>query len=305
MERRPSNALTAASRRRRSRKRLTGLLLITPAMSLIIGLFVVPLCLGAWMSLNNWPILGSHTFVGLSNYRHLFDDSGFRNSLLFTAAFTAVVVPLVFGAGLLLASLMQHSRPGVGIIRAAVIAPVTIGFATGSYLWLSLLDSSTGIFDRALVDLHFVSHPVNWLNSAGLALLMVVAVTVWKLAGFAMIVLMNGLQSVPGEVEEAARVDGARRLRVLWSIKLPLMRRSIVLALVFVGLAGFLAFDQFYIMTGGAPNNSTITAVYRIYDTSFIQGNLGYGAAMSMILLILVLAVTRLELAMLPRRREA
>jgi len=80
-----------------------------------------------------------------------------------------------------------------------------------------------------------VSHSINWLNSSSLALLMVVLVTVWKLAGFAMIVLMNGLQSVPAEVEEAAKVDGARRLRVLWSIKLPLMRRSIVLALVFVG----------------------------------------------------------------------
>jgi multiple sugar transport system permease protein len=271
-------------------------------MVLITGLFLIPLGLGAWMSLNNWPVLGSHAFVGLSNYRHLFDDGGFRHSLLFTAGFTVVIVPIVLGFGLFLASLMQHSRRGVAVIRAAVIAPVTIGFATASYLWLSLLDPSTGVFDRVLIDVHIVRQPVNWLDSSGLALFMVVIVTVWKLAGFAMIVLMNGLQSVPAEVEEAARVDGARRLRALWSIKLPLMRRSIVLALVFVGLAGFLSFDQFYIMTGGAPNDSTITAVFRIYDTAFIQGNLGYAAAMSVIMLALVLAVTRLELIMLPRK---
>ena len=291
--------------RRRLKKRLTGLLLIAPAMVLIMALFVAPLCLGGWMSLSNWPLLGSHSFVGFANYRALFDDSGFRESLLFTAAFTAVIVPLVFGCGLVLASLMQHSRRGVGVIRAAVIAPVTIGFATASYLWLSLLDPSTGVFDRALVDLRIVGHPVNWLDNSALALSMVVIVTVWKLAGFAMVVLMNGLQSVPADVEEAARVDGARRLRLFWTIKLPLMRRSIVLALVFVGLAGFLSFDQFYIMTGGAPNDSTITAVYRIYDTGFIQGNLGYASAMSIVMLALVLAVTRLELAMLPRRSEA
>lgn len=287
---------------RRRRRQLKGIILVAPAMILITGLFVVPLGLGAWMSLNNWPLLGNHVFVGLSNYRQLFDDGGFGHSLVFTAAFTVVIVPLVLACGLGLASLMQHSRRGVGVIRAAVIAPVTIGFATASYLWLSLLDPSTGVFDRALVDLHVVSHSINWLNSSSLALLMVVLVTVWKLAGFAMIVLMNGLQSVPAEVEEAAKVDGARRLRVLWSIKLPLMRRSIVLALVFVGLAGILSFDQFYIMTGGAPNDSTITAVFRIYDTAFIQGNLGYASAMSMVLLALVLVITRIELTLLPRK---
>lgn len=287
-----------------SRRQLTGVLLVAPAAFLIAGLFVVPLGLDGWMSLNHWPILGTHDFVGLSNYRALFDDSGVRHALVFTVVFTAVVVPLVFAAGLVLAALLQHSRPGVAVFRAAVIAPVTIGFATASYLWLSLLDSSTGIFDRILVDVHLVSQPVNWLNTSSLALLMVVIVTVWKLAGFAMIVLINGLQTVPAEVEEAAKIDGARRLRILWSVKLPLMRRSIVLALIFVALAGFLSFDQFYILTGGAPNGSTITAVYRIYDTAFVQGNLGYASALSVVLLALVLIITGLELALLPRKGE-
>jgi multiple sugar transport system permease protein len=299
----------AVRSRRRNSKRLygrqvplTGALLVAPAMVLIGGLFVLPLGLGAWMSLNNWPLLGGHSFVGLSNYRQLFDDGGFGRSLVFTAAFTAVIMPLVFLVGLGLALLVQHSRRGVGVVRAAIVAPVTIGFATASYLWLSLLDPSTGVVDRALVALHLVGHPVNWLNTAGLALLMVVMVTVWKLAGFAMVVLMNGLQGVPADVEEAAKVDGAKRWRVFWNIKLPLMRRSIVLAMVFVVLAGFLSFDQFYIMTGGAPNNSTITLVYRIYDTAFIQGNLGYAAAMSFAMLAVVLVITFVELALLPKK---
>jgi multiple sugar transport system permease protein len=300
----PTNGPRPVRRRRHYKKRLSGILLVAPAMVLITGLFVIPLGMGAWMSLNNWPLLGSHNFVGLANYRQLLDDGGFRQSLLFTAAFTVVIVPLVFGVGLALALMMQNSRPGIGLIRAGVIAPVTIGFATASYLWLSLLDPSNGVFDRVLVDLHIVSQPVNWLNTSALALTMVVLVTVWKLAGFAMIVLINGLQSVPADVEEAAKVDGARRLRVLWNIKVPLMRRSIVLALVFVVLAGLLSFDQFYIMTGGAPNDSTITAVYRIYDTAFTQGNLGYASAMSVVLLAVVLVITRLELALLPRKGE-
>ena len=301
----PGRSRPARRRFAGSRRGFTGALLVAPAAILIAGLFVVPLALDGWMSLNHWPLLGEHTFAGLANYRQLFDDSGVRHALLFTVIFTAVIVPLVFGTGLVLAGLLQHSRPGVAIFRAAVIAPVTIGFATASYLWLSLIDSSTGIFDRFLLDIHVVGHSVNWLSTSGLALTVVVVLTVWKLAGFAMIVLINGLQGVPSDVEEAARIDGANRLRILWSIKLPLMRRSIVLALVFVALAGFLSFDQFYILTGGAPNGSTITAVFRIYDTAFVQGNLGYASALSMVLLVLVLIITGLELALLPKKGEA
>jgi multiple sugar transport system permease protein len=288
----------------RARHQLAGVLLVAPAAALIAGLFVVPLGLDGWMSLNNWPLLGSHNFTGLANYRTLLDDSSVRHAFAFTAIFTVVIVPLVFCTGLAMASLLQESRPAVAVFRAAVVAPVTIGFATASYLWLSLLDPSTGVFNRILVDIHLVSQGVNWLDGAGLALLMVVIVTVWKLAGFAMIVLMNGLQSVPAELDEAAKMDGAGRLRVLWSVKLPLMRRSIVLATVFVALAGFLSFDQFYIMTGGAPDDTTITAVYRIYDTAFIQGNLGYAAAISIVLLAVVLIITGLELTLLPKRGE-
>ncbi len=301
----PGRSRPARRRFAGSRRGFTGALLVAPAAILIAGLFVVPLVLDGWMSLNHWPLLGEHTFADLANYRQLFDDSGVRHALLFTVIFTAVIVPLVFGTGLVLAGLLQHPRPGVAIFRAAVIAPVTIGFATASYLWLSLIDSSTGIFDRFLLDIHVVGHSVNWLSTSGLALTVVVVLTVWKLAGFAMIVLINGLQGVPSDVEEAARIDGANRLRILWSIKLPLMRRSIVLALVFVALAGFLSFDQFYILTGGAPNGSTITAVFRIYDTAFVQGNLGYASALSMVLLVLVLIITGLELALLPKKGEA
>jgi len=299
---RPARRRFAGSRR--SRRGLTGALLVAPAAILIAGLFVIPLVLDGWMSLNNWPLLGSHSFTGLHNYRELFGDSGVRHALVFTVLFTVVIVPLVFLVGLALASFLQHARPGVSTFRAAVIAPVTIGFATASYLWLSLIDPNTGIFDRSLLDLHLAGHSVNWLSTSTLALTVVVVLTVWKLAGFAMIVLINGLQGVPTEVEEAARIDGARRLRLLWSIKLPLMRRSIVLALVFVALAGFLSFDQFYILTGGAPDNSTITAVFRIYDTAFVQGNLGYASALSIVLLVIVLIITGLELLLLPKKGE-
>lgn len=286
--------------RTRARK-LIGLVYIAPALFLTSCLFLAPLCMGIWMSLSKWQVLGGHSFVGLANYRQLVRDPDFGQSLAFGGLFTIVVVPLVLIAGLMLAILLHRPRRSVAIVRAAVIAPVTIGFATASYLWLSLLDPNTGILDRFLVDLHIAGQPVNWLDSRTSAMAMVILVTTWKQAGFAMIVLMNGLQAVPQEVEEAAKIDGAGSFRVLWSVKLPLMRRSMVLATVFVGLACFLSFDQFYVLTGGGPNNSTITPVFRIYDTAFIQGDFGYASAMSVGVMAIVLLVTSLQLRLIPR----
>jgi multiple sugar transport system permease protein len=221
------------------------------------------------------------------------------DALLFTLQFAVVITPIVFFGGLLLALLVQHDRRGISVIRTAIFAPVAVGFASASYLWLALTDPSTGLFDRLLTDLHLTAHPVNWLLRPSLALLLVAIVTVWKIAGFAMIALMNGLQAVPAEVEEAATVDGVGRWRMLWGIKLPLMKDSIAFTLTFVAIGSFLTFDQFYVLTGGGPNNSTITAVYRIYNIAFTQSDLGYAAAVSMVFLVLLLIITSTQLFLL------
>jgi multiple sugar transport system permease protein len=254
-----------------------------------------------WMSFSSWPLLGSHHFSGLTNYRQLLHDSEVHHALVFTFEFAAVITAAVFLLGLLLATLVQHSRRGISVIRTAIFAPVAIGLASASYLWLALTDPSTGEFDRALVDLHISHAPVNWLIRPGLALTLVAIVTVWKTAGFAMIALMNGLQSVPADVEEAARVDGVGRMRMLWSIKMPLMKDSIAFTLTFTAIGAFLTFDQFYILTGGGPNNQTVTTVYWIYNVAFTQSNLGYASAISLVFLALLLVVTSTQIYLLRR----
>jgi multiple sugar transport system permease protein len=297
------------ARRRRSStakwRRRRGALLVAPALILIALIFVLPLCVSVYMSLSSWPLLGSHHFQGFANYTRLFQDPQIRQALLFTFEFAVIITPVVFFGGLLLASLVQHERPGVGIIRTAIFAPVAVGFASASYLWLALTDPSTGIFDRFLVDIGATGHTVDWLLRPSLALLLVAIVTVWKIAGFAMIALMNGLQAVPSEVEEAARVDGVGRIRMMWGIKLPLMKESIAFTLTFVAIGSFLTFDQFYILTGGGPNNHTITAVYRIYNVAFTQTDLGYAAAISMVFLLLLLLVTSTQLYLLRRGSDS
>jgi multiple sugar transport system permease protein len=291
--------VVAAAMRRRGR--LRGLLLVAPALVLITVIFVVPLGFSVWMSLSSWPLLGEHHFAGLANYRRLVTDPQVGQALLFTLQFAVILTPVVFFLGLGLATLVQHRRPGVGLVRTAVFAPVAIGFASASYLWLALTDPATGLFDRVLVDLHLTGEPVNWLSRPALALLLVLIVTTWKFVGFSMIALMNGLQSIPPEIEESARVDGAGRVRLLWRIKMPNMKDSIAFTLTFTAIAAVLSFDQFYVLTGGGPNNETITAVYRIYNTAFTQSDLGYAAAISMVFLVMLLLITSTQLLLLRR----
>lgn len=286
---------------KRPRDRLRGILLVSPALFLLTVIFVVPLCISVWMSLSSWPLLGEHTFSGLDNYMRLIKDPQIGHALLFTLEFAVIITPIVFFGGLGLATLVQHSRPGISLIRTAIFAPVAIGFASASYLWLALTDPSTGLFDRLLVTLHLTDQPVDWLIRPSLALLLVLIVTTWKIAGFAMIALMNGLQSIPDDIEDAARVDGAGRFRLLWQIKMPMMKDSIAFTLTFVAIGAFLSFDQFYVLTGGGPNNKTITAVYRIYNVAFTQGELGYAAAVSMVFLAVLLLITSTQLLLLRR----
>jgi len=294
-----------ASRKALSRSRRRGLLLVAPALLLLAVVFVAPLGVSVWMSLSSWPLLGEHTFIGLDNYTRLLHDPQVHRALLFTLQFALVITPVTVLVGLGLALLVEKRRRGVGLVRTAIFAPVAIGFASASYLFLALTNTATGVFGRALVDLGITETAVNWLLDPGLAMLLVVIVTVWKTAGFAMVALMNGLQSIGKDIEDAARVDGAGRLRLLLQIKLPMMRDSIAFALTFTAIGAFLTFDQFYILTGGAPNNSTITSVYRIYNTAFTQGQLGYAAAFSLVFLAFVLVVTATQLVLLRRGADS
>ena len=269
-----------------------------PATIMAVGFFFIPLGLMIWMSLNRWPMLGSRAFVGATNYDSALHDPLFGHSLVFSLEFTGVVGLGLLLAGGGLASLIAARRRGVGLFRTAYFLPVVVGMASASYLWLWMLNPSVGLLDRMIQQVGIGNATIQWLGSTGLAFAAVSVMTLWKLAGFSMLILMSGLQVIPEEVLEAARVDGAGRARQWVSIKIPLLRRHIALVLVF-GVAGsFLAFDQFYIMTNGAPGSSTVSTVYDIYNTSFVNFNLGYGAALSVIVMAILLIFSIVQLTL-------
>jgi multiple sugar transport system permease protein len=283
----------------RGRRQAIGALMAAPAVAMITVFFLVPLGLTFYMSLNQWSLLGAHTWIGFDNYTRAFSDANFRDAFVFTLEYTAVVTPVLFLIGLGLALLVRRPRRGARVFQSVYFMPVVIGFAASSFLWLYMGQPGLGPLFDVFRRLGLTNPDTNWFADRQSALFYVVLSVAWKFVGMQMLLLLAGLQSIPVEVEEAARIDGAGRWQSFRYITLPLLRPTLALVLVFSVAGSLLAFDQFFIMTNGGPNNSTITAVYQIYRVSFVQFQLGYGAALSVLLMIVLAAVSAMQLLLL------
>lgn len=281
------------------RRAVAGLLFVLPCALFVAIFFLTPLVMTAWMSLNNWPLLGAHHFIGLSNYQELISDRAFWSALGFTFKYALVVTPLIFLVAFGLALMVQRPVRGVGLFRTAYFLPVVVGLGTASVLWVWLLNGQVGVFNAIAQSFHLTTEPISYLDSPSSALITTALMIVWKTAGLSMLLLLIGLQAIPNDLYEAATIDGASAWQRLIRVTLPLMRRTFALALVLSVTGSLLAFDQFYILTHGGPQSSTVTAVYWIYNTSFSSFRLGYGAALSLVLLLILVLVSVAQLYLL------
>src|SRR6202453_2718497 len=277
---RPGARESAAARTRPGRRlasrllprgrRRTGMLLVAPSLLVALAFFVIPLCIMIWMSMENWPLLGPHQFAGLANYRHAFNDPIFLHSLEFTSIYAAIVTPMVFLCSYSLAMLVRRARRGVGVLRTIYFLPVVLGMATAGYMFILEFDPQLGVYSKILNGLGITHNPVGWLTSPTSALISIAVMVTWKTAGFGMLILMGAMQAIPGDVYEAAQVDGAGWLSRELRITLPLIRRAIALVLIFM-----------------------------IYQTGFDSFELGYAAALSVIMLVILLFMTNVQLWLL------
>jgi multiple sugar transport system permease protein len=281
------------------RRQWIGLLYVAPAVALVIVFFIIPLGMTAWMSLHNWPLMGEHSYIGLDNYWAILRDTRFWNALRFTGLYTVVVTIAIFAVAFPLALFIERPRRLTGFYRTSFFMPAVIGFASASLLWSWLLNVDSGLFSPAAFDLGLTGKKFNLLATFQPAFWSIIAMVVWKVAGFTMIILMTGLQSIPTDLQEAAMIDGAGPFARFRAITLPLMRRTLALALILSVAGSILAFDQFYIILRGGPRNQTLTAVYWIFNQSFVSFKLGYGAALSMILLAILVALSTFQLWLL------
>ena len=296
-----STAISASARhgaRARRRQRM-GLLFVAPAMILLLVFFLIPLGMTAWMSLYHWPLLGHPKFIGLENYLRLPQDMRFWGGVRFTIYYTVIVTVAIFAVAFPLAVFSERSGPGTAFYRTAFFLPVVVGLASASLLWNWLLNMDAGLFSPALQQLGITHGRFDFLRTFQPAFWSIIVMVVWKTAGFNMILLMTGLQGVPPDLHEAARIDGASRWQRFRLITLPLMRRTIALALILSIAGSMLAFDPFYIILAGGPRNQTTTAVYWIFNQSFVSFRLGYGATLSMVLLVILVAISVVQLRLL------
>jgi len=295
-----STSRTGRKRRgSQARRQIAGLLFVLPAMALVTVFFLIPLGMTVWMSFHDWPLMGAAEWSGLHNYELLLKDRRFWGAMEFTFWYTIIATVAIFAVAFPLALFVERPGRATSIYRTAFFLPVVVGFSSASLLWAWFMNVDSGLFIPAALELGMIDKPVNLLASTDGVFWSIIVMVVWKTVGFSMILLMTGLQSVPSEIVEAAHMDGANRFQRFWRIKLPLMRRTLALALILSVAGSMLAFDQFYIISNGGPRNSTLTAVYWIFTQSFVSFKLGYGAALSMVLLVILVSISALQLWLL------
>lgn len=277
---------------------------MAPALLFVAVFVLIPLGQLVATSLSDRSLLGGGKFIGFANYWRIWNDSSFWRALEFTAKYTLVLTPILIGLGFALALLTVDNTPLKRLTRTIVFLPVVIGLSSSSLLWFWLLDEQVGLLNKLLVDLHLIAEPIVWFATADLAFWAVVISITWKVVGFGMVLFIAGIQSINPDILEAALMDGASYWGRVRLIILPLTRRVLLLTTLVSAIGSMLAFDQFYIMTSGGPRGQTFTAVYWIYQNSFISFKLGYGAALSIVLTVIILVFSTMQIALTARSAE-
>jgi multiple sugar transport system permease protein len=271
------------------------LLLMLPAALFLAAFVAWPLIQFVGNSFFHYnPIAGSpRTFVGFSNYTRALSSPDFANSAGRTVAYTALVVTLEFVLGLTVALLFSGLGNRSRIFRTIFLYPLMIAPIVAGLLWRFLLIDNSGIVNQLLYEAHIISSPnqIQWLSNPDIALFSVALPDIWLTTSFISLVLFAGLQNVPGEIIEAARIDGARYPTLLLRIILPLLRPVIAVALIVRGVDAARAFDTIVVQTNGGPENSTNVLSLLVYNTQIANGNPGLASAMGTIYLIAMMIV--------------
>lgn len=287
-----------------TRSPLTGMLFVAP-LAIIVGvLFLVPLGVLIFMSFQDWPLLGGPTPNGLENYAGIPDNRLFVGAIVFTLIYTIIATILIFGISFLLVAISNSNRRGAKFYRTTFFLPYVVGTAAAALIWYGAVNDQNGIANDILEKLGLTEGPWGFLSTPEQSLFTVLSLVVWKFIGFQVIVLLVGLQAIPAELYEAARMDGASTMQRLRYITLPYLRPTLALLLILSITGSLLAFDQFIVLTGGGPDGSTVTLVLAIYNTAFGSFDLGEAAALSVVLLVALILLNGVQLMLLRDRDD-
>jgi multiple sugar transport system permease protein len=282
---------------KRARREWTAYLFLAPGMILFSVFTLFSLAFVFYLTFHEWQIIAPEKpFVGLQNYRDLIHDKAFLHSVVNTFYFTGASIPLQMVLGLGIALLLNTGLRGRVVFRTMYYLPCVTPFVVSAIVWKWLYNGDFGVFNFYLLKSGLIDAPLSFLSDKNLAMPSVILMSVWGQVGFSMVVYLAGLQSIPEELYEAARVDGAGPLARLRHITIPMLRPTTVFLAVIGIIFAFQQFTQIFVMTRGGPIDKTTTMLFYVYQSAFQFYEMGYAATLAFALFLLLLVFTVIQL---------
>jgi multiple sugar transport system permease protein len=301
----PAPQARPSQRKRRSqlarRNTLIGWSFILPNFVGFAALTLVPIVVLFYMSMTNWNVFGVANWVGFANFERLIGDGSFRIAVLNTLYYSALHIPLTFAVALGLALLLNNKLRGVAFFRTAAFFPYITSIVAIAIVWNLLFSPDYGPINEIL-RFFGMENPPGWLTSSDWAMPAVVIVSTWRDMGYYMILFLAGLQTVPRELHEAARMDGANTIQRFFNVTLPCLRPTTFFVTVMLTINSFKIFDLILVMTEGGPGQSTLVLSQFIYTKGFEESQFGYASAASVALFFLCIIVTIVQFVINKKR---
>ncbi|MGI6878479.1 carbohydrate ABC transporter permease [Microbacterium sp. gxy059] len=287
----PARAPRRRASRLRARNTLLGWSFILPNFLGFATLTLFPVIVLFYMSLTDWNIFGTSTFIGLDNFERLWGDGSFRKAFWNTIYYSALHIPLTIAVSLGLALLLNNKLRGVAFFRTAAFFPYITSIVAIALVWNLLFSPDYGPINEMLRFVG-ISEPPGWLTSPEWAMPAVVIISTWRAMGYYMVLFLAGLQTVPRELHEAARVDGASAFQRFLNVTLPCLRPTMFFVTVMLTIEAFKVFDLILVLTQGGPGQSTTVISQFIYRKGFEENDFGYASAAAVVLFFLCIIVT-------------
>ena len=290
--------LAGARARRSAQERADarlGLLLAAPAILTILLIAVIPLAGTILDSLFRLSLRFENAprpFVGLDNYVSVLTDDAFFNALGVTGLVASVSVTAELLLGMIIALLINRSFVGRGVVRASVLVPWALTTVVSAKMWAWIYDGRYGVANDLLMRLHLIDQPIIFLVKPEVTIWAMIAAEIWKTTPFMALLLLAGLQLIPQDLYEAAALDGASAWQAFWRVTLPIIKPTILVALLFRTIDGVRSFDLPRVLTNGGPGKSTETVVLYTYNTFFTSLNFGYGSTLAVVTFMIVMLIS-------------
>lgn len=288
-----SVTISPVKKSRFQKKKMLPYLLVSPYLLFVIVFVVFPVLFCFFLTFNKWNIIAPMHFIGLGNYSHLIHDRLFWKAIGNTLKFLLVHIPLQLVISLFLAQLLNQKIRAASFFRASFFMPVIVSGVVVTIMWQQLLGYDTGLINRMLMA--FGMNKVGWLLNPNIAIYSIAVMATWKNVGLYVILFLVGLQTVPTQYYEAAKMEGATRWQQFYHITLPMINPTIFMVVILSTIGGFNLFIEPYIMTGGGPLNTTLSAVLYIYKQAFQYYNMGYSATLGFFYAVMIMSVVVLQ----------